>query len=124
MFCLVCFQRFTENSNVGTCYNELLQIEHGEFLSRLKLRTCNALFNALDCVSDSVEISNEDHEIQVSQSNRNKIPRRSKMLTDSLLPVNVRIKKMLKDSLRLMNVRIKKMLKDSLCLVNVRIKKM
>ncbi|KAL4228195.1 High affinity cAMP-specific and IBMX-insensitive 3' [Mactra antiquata] len=57
-------RRYIENSNVGSCMNELLQIEHGEYLSQQKLRTCNALFNAIDCVADAVEISNEDHEIQ------------------------------------------------------------
>ena len=43
-----------------------LELEHGEAMSRFKLRTCNALFNALDSVTDSVEISNDEHEIQVS----------------------------------------------------------
>ena len=62
----VSFQRFIENTNVGVCQNELLQLEYGEVQSRVKLRTCNALFTALDSVSDSVEISNEDHEIVVS----------------------------------------------------------
>ena len=51
---------------MGSCLNELLQLEHGEVMSRFKLRTCNALFNALDSVTDSVEISNDEHEIQVS----------------------------------------------------------
>lgn len=59
------FQRYVENSNVGACMNELIQLEHGEVLSQQKLRMCSALFTALDSVSDSVEISNEDHEIQV-----------------------------------------------------------
>lgn len=57
-------RRYVENSNVGACMNELLQIEHGEFMYHQKLRTCHALFHALDGVSDGVEISNEDHEIQ------------------------------------------------------------
>ena len=56
-----------ENANVGVCLNELLQLEHGEVMSRRKLITCNALFNALDSVTDSVEISNDNHEIQVNE---------------------------------------------------------
>ncbi|WAR00767.1 PDE8B-like protein, partial [Mya arenaria] len=61
-------RRFVENSNVGACLNELVQMEHGEVLSRHKLRMCNAMFSALDCVTDSVEISNQDHEIQYVNS--------------------------------------------------------
>lgn len=57
-------KRFPENHNVGACYNELLQLEYGELRSRTKLRALNAMVHALDNVSDSVEISNEDHEIQ------------------------------------------------------------
>lgn len=56
-----------ENSNVGACINELLQLEHGEIISHQKLRTCNALFSALDSISDSVEITNDEHEIQVTK---------------------------------------------------------
>ena len=65
LYCLLYFQRFAENHNVGACYNELLQLEHGELRSRLKLRALNAMVHALDNIADSVEISNEDHEIQV-----------------------------------------------------------
>ena len=70
--CGVYFQRFAENHNVGACYNELLQLEHGELRSRLKLRALNAMVHALDNIADSVEISNEDHEIQVLHSNLSK----------------------------------------------------
>ncbi|KAK6179108.1 hypothetical protein SNE40_011540 [Patella caerulea] len=57
-------RRFVETSNIGTCMNELLQLEYGEIRSKLKLRACGALFTALDNVSDLVEITNQDHEIQ------------------------------------------------------------
>ncbi|XP_064608672.1 high affinity cAMP-specific and IBMX-insensitive 3',5'-cyclic phosphodiesterase 8B-like isoform X2 [Liolophura sinensis] len=57
-------RRYTENANVGACMNELLFIEHGEARSQLKLQACSALFTALEHTSDSVEITNEDHEIQ------------------------------------------------------------
>ncbi|XP_053405359.1 high affinity cAMP-specific and IBMX-insensitive 3',5'-cyclic phosphodiesterase 8B-like isoform X2 [Mercenaria mercenaria] len=57
-------RRYVENSNVGACMNELVQLEHGEVLSHQKLRTCNALFSALESVTDSVEITNDEHEIQ------------------------------------------------------------
>lgn len=32
------FQQFMENSSVTACYNELVQIEHGEVRSQFKLR--------------------------------------------------------------------------------------
>lgn len=32
------FQRFMENSSIIACYNELIQIEHGEVRSQFKLR--------------------------------------------------------------------------------------
>lgn len=33
-------QRFVENSSVSACYNELIQIEHGEVRCQFKLRYC------------------------------------------------------------------------------------
>ncbi|XP_052278369.1 high affinity cAMP-specific and IBMX-insensitive 3',5'-cyclic phosphodiesterase 8B-like isoform X1 [Dreissena polymorpha] len=57
-------RRFLESSNVGTCLNELLVLEHSDVVTRQKLCTCSALFSALDSVNDCVEISNQDHEIQ------------------------------------------------------------
>ncbi|KAL5004048.1 hypothetical protein ScPMuIL_017504, partial [Solemya velum] len=57
-------KRYTENPNIGACLNELLSLEYTEVRSQLKLRACNALFTALDQVSDAVEIANEDNEIQ------------------------------------------------------------
>ena len=62
------FQKISENTNAHACLNELLSLEHGEVRSQLKLRACNALFSALDKVSDAVEISNEDQEIQVQDA--------------------------------------------------------
>lgn len=35
---LLFFQRFMENSSIIACYNELIQIEHGEVRSQFKLR--------------------------------------------------------------------------------------
>lgn len=32
------FQQFMENSSITACYNELIQIEHGEVRSQFKLR--------------------------------------------------------------------------------------
>ncbi|KAK3097852.1 hypothetical protein FSP39_013823 [Pinctada imbricata] len=57
-------RKITENINAHACLNELISLEHGEVRSQLKLRACSALFSALDKVSDAVEITNEDHEIQ------------------------------------------------------------
>uniref|UniRef100_A0A8D2NDY9 Phosphodiesterase n=1 Tax=Zonotrichia albicollis TaxID=44394 RepID=A0A8D2NDY9_ZONAL len=56
--------QFMENSSVTACYNELVQIEHGEVRSQFKLRACNALFTALDHCQEAVEITSEDHVIQ------------------------------------------------------------
>ncbi|XP_064592382.1 high affinity cAMP-specific and IBMX-insensitive 3',5'-cyclic phosphodiesterase 8B isoform X2 [Zonotrichia leucophrys gambelii] len=57
-------RQFMENSSVTACYNELVQIEHGEVRSQFKLRACNALFTALDHCQEAVEITSEDHVIQ------------------------------------------------------------
>lgn len=55
-----------ESLNISMCMNELLTLEYGEVQSRLKLSACKAVFSALDNVSDAVEISSDDHEIQVA----------------------------------------------------------
>uniref|UniRef100_A0AAZ3P0U1 Phosphodiesterase n=1 Tax=Oncorhynchus tshawytscha TaxID=74940 RepID=A0AAZ3P0U1_ONCTS len=58
-------QRYEENISVSACYNELLQIEHGEVRCQFKLRACNSVFTALDHCQEAVEITSEDHVIQV-----------------------------------------------------------
>ncbi|KAM6109120.1 high affinity cAMP-specific and IBMX-insensitive 3',5'-cyclic phosphodiesterase 8B [Phoenicopterus ruber ruber] len=57
-------RQFMENSSITACYNELVQIEHGEVRSQFKLRACNAVFTALDHCQEAVEITSEDHVIQ------------------------------------------------------------
>ncbi|XP_058721218.1 high affinity cAMP-specific and IBMX-insensitive 3',5'-cyclic phosphodiesterase 8B isoform X7 [Poecile atricapillus] len=57
-------RQFMENTSVTACYNELVQIEHGEVRSQFKLRACNAVFTALDHCQEAVEITSEDHVIQ------------------------------------------------------------
>uniref|UniRef100_A0A3P9KW90 Phosphodiesterase n=1 Tax=Oryzias latipes TaxID=8090 RepID=A0A3P9KW90_ORYLA len=57
-------QRFVENSSVAACYNELLQIEHGEVRCQFKLRACNSVFTALEHCQEAVEITSEDHILQ------------------------------------------------------------
>ncbi|XP_050768488.1 high affinity cAMP-specific and IBMX-insensitive 3',5'-cyclic phosphodiesterase 8B isoform X7 [Gymnogyps californianus] len=57
-------RQFMENSSVTACYNELVQIEHGEVRSQFKLRACNAVFTALDYCQEAIEITSEDHVIQ------------------------------------------------------------
>uniref|UniRef100_A0A8C0IN77 Phosphodiesterase n=1 Tax=Chelonoidis abingdonii TaxID=106734 RepID=A0A8C0IN77_CHEAB len=61
---LILFQRFMENSSIIACYNELIQIEHGEVQSQFKLRACNSVFTALDHCHEAIEITSEDHVIQ------------------------------------------------------------
>ncbi|XP_041270584.1 high affinity cAMP-specific and IBMX-insensitive 3',5'-cyclic phosphodiesterase 8B isoform X8 [Onychostruthus taczanowskii] len=63
-------RQFMENSSVTACYNELVQIEHGEVRSQFKLRACNAVFTALDHCQEAVEITSEDHVIQFYKSHR------------------------------------------------------
>uniref|UniRef100_A0A5F8H3K7 Phosphodiesterase n=1 Tax=Monodelphis domestica TaxID=13616 RepID=A0A5F8H3K7_MONDO len=58
------FQRFMENSSITACYNELIQIEHGEVRSQFKLRACNSIFTALDHCHEAIEITSDDHVIQ------------------------------------------------------------
>ncbi|XP_026116638.1 high affinity cAMP-specific and IBMX-insensitive 3',5'-cyclic phosphodiesterase 8B-like isoform X1 [Carassius auratus] len=57
-------RRYLENSSVSVCYNELIQLEHGEVRAQFKLRACNSLFTALEQCQEAVEISSEDHVIQ------------------------------------------------------------
>ncbi|XP_033928436.1 high affinity cAMP-specific and IBMX-insensitive 3',5'-cyclic phosphodiesterase 8B isoform X1 [Melopsittacus undulatus] len=57
-------RQFKENSSITACYNELVQIEHGEVRSQFKLRACNAVFTALDHCQEAIEITSEDHVIQ------------------------------------------------------------
>uniref|UniRef100_A0A8C4RZS4 Phosphodiesterase n=1 Tax=Erpetoichthys calabaricus TaxID=27687 RepID=A0A8C4RZS4_ERPCA len=57
-------QIFAENNSIMACYNELIQLEHGEVRSQFKLRTCNSLFTALEHCQEAVEITSEDHVIQ------------------------------------------------------------
>ncbi|XP_035748724.1 high affinity cAMP-specific and IBMX-insensitive 3',5'-cyclic phosphodiesterase 8B isoform X3 [Egretta garzetta] len=57
-------RQFMENSSITACYNELVQIEHGEVRSQFKLRACNAVFMALDHCQEAIEITSEDHVIQ------------------------------------------------------------
>uniref|UniRef100_A0A452TE85 Phosphodiesterase n=2 Tax=Ursidae TaxID=9632 RepID=A0A452TE85_URSMA len=57
-------RRFMENSNIIACYNELIQIEHGEVRSQFKLRACNSVFTALDHCHEAIEITSDDHVIQ------------------------------------------------------------
>ncbi|XP_056099233.1 high affinity cAMP-specific and IBMX-insensitive 3',5'-cyclic phosphodiesterase 8B isoform X2 [Rhinichthys klamathensis goyatoka] len=57
-------RRYLENSSVSACYNELIQLEHGEVRAQFKLRACNSVFIALEQCQEAVEISSEDHVIQ------------------------------------------------------------
>ncbi|XP_041082143.1 high affinity cAMP-specific and IBMX-insensitive 3',5'-cyclic phosphodiesterase 8A-like isoform X1 [Polyodon spathula] len=57
-------RRYIENTNIMTCYNELLQLEHGEVRAQFKLRACNAIFTALEQSQEAIEITSEDHMIQ------------------------------------------------------------
>uniref|UniRef100_A0A674A579 Phosphodiesterase n=1 Tax=Salmo trutta TaxID=8032 RepID=A0A674A579_SALTR len=57
-------RRYVENANMMACYNELLQLEHGEVLAQFKLRACNAIFTALEQSQEAIEITNEDQVIQ------------------------------------------------------------
>uniref|UniRef100_A0A3Q2V373 Phosphodiesterase n=2 Tax=Haplochromini TaxID=319058 RepID=A0A3Q2V373_HAPBU len=59
-------QRFVENNSVSACYNELIQMEHGEVRCQFKLRACNSIFTALEHCQEAVEITSEDHIIQVN----------------------------------------------------------
>ncbi|XP_026143381.1 high affinity cAMP-specific and IBMX-insensitive 3',5'-cyclic phosphodiesterase 8A-like [Carassius auratus] len=57
-------RRYVENPNMMSCYNELLQLHHGEIRAQIKLRACNAVFTALEQSQEAIEISSEDHIIQ------------------------------------------------------------
>ncbi|XP_019937192.2 high affinity cAMP-specific and IBMX-insensitive 3',5'-cyclic phosphodiesterase 8B isoform X1 [Paralichthys olivaceus] len=64
LLCAGFSRRFVENSSVSACYNELIQMEHGEVRCQFKLRACNSIFTALEHCQEAVEITNEDHIIQ------------------------------------------------------------
>ncbi|KTG31745.1 hypothetical protein cypCar_00035763, partial [Cyprinus carpio] len=57
-------RRYVENSNMMSCYNELIQLHHGEIRAQIKLRACNAVFTALEQSQEAIEISSEDQIIQ------------------------------------------------------------
>uniref|UniRef100_A0A665VRX2 Phosphodiesterase n=1 Tax=Echeneis naucrates TaxID=173247 RepID=A0A665VRX2_ECHNA len=59
-------RRYVENANMMACYNELLQLEHGEVRSQFKLRAGNAIFTAMEQSQEAIEITSEDQVIQVS----------------------------------------------------------
>ncbi|XP_074788873.1 high affinity cAMP-specific and IBMX-insensitive 3',5'-cyclic phosphodiesterase 8B isoform X8 [Athene noctua] len=61
-------RQFMENSSITACYNELVQIEHGEVRSQFKLRACDAVFTALDRCQEAIEITSEDHVIQLEKN--------------------------------------------------------
>uniref|UniRef100_A0A8D0EJ55 PDE8-like REC N-terminal domain-containing protein n=1 Tax=Strix occidentalis caurina TaxID=311401 RepID=A0A8D0EJ55_STROC len=61
-------RRYVENSNIMACYNELIQLEFGEVQAQFKLRACNSLFTALEKSQEAIEITSEDHVIQVCSS--------------------------------------------------------
>ncbi|XP_068391645.1 high affinity cAMP-specific and IBMX-insensitive 3',5'-cyclic phosphodiesterase 8B isoform X9 [Eschrichtius robustus] len=63
-------RRFMENSSIIACYNELIQIEHGEVRSQFKLRACNSVFTALDHCHEAIEITSDDHVIQIHKVHR------------------------------------------------------
>uniref|UniRef100_A0A8D3BMX7 Phosphodiesterase n=1 Tax=Scophthalmus maximus TaxID=52904 RepID=A0A8D3BMX7_SCOMX len=58
-------RRYVENANMMACYNELLQLEHGEVRAQFKLRAGNAIFTALEQSQEAIEITSEDQVIQV-----------------------------------------------------------
>ncbi|XP_037835518.1 high affinity cAMP-specific and IBMX-insensitive 3',5'-cyclic phosphodiesterase 8B isoform X2 [Kryptolebias marmoratus] len=64
LLCAGFSRRFVENSSVSACYNELIQMEHGEVRCQFKLRACNSVFTALEHCQEPVEITSEDHIIQ------------------------------------------------------------
>uniref|UniRef100_A0A8C9WZ52 Phosphodiesterase n=1 Tax=Sander lucioperca TaxID=283035 RepID=A0A8C9WZ52_SANLU len=57
-------RRYVENANMMACYNELLQLEHGEVRAQFKLRAGNAIFTALEQSQEAIEITSEDQVIQ------------------------------------------------------------
>ncbi|XP_061476237.1 high affinity cAMP-specific and IBMX-insensitive 3',5'-cyclic phosphodiesterase 8B isoform X7 [Rhineura floridana] len=63
-------RRFLENSSIIACYNELIQVEHGEVRSQFKLRACNSVFTALEHCHEAIEITSEDHVIQTYKTHR------------------------------------------------------
>ncbi|XP_060931444.1 high affinity cAMP-specific and IBMX-insensitive 3',5'-cyclic phosphodiesterase 8B isoform X4 [Limanda limanda] len=70
LLCAGFSRRFVENSSVSACYNELIQMEHGEVRCQFKLRACNSVFTALEHCQEAVEITNEDHIIQIHKFNK------------------------------------------------------
>ncbi|XP_077478483.1 high affinity cAMP-specific and IBMX-insensitive 3',5'-cyclic phosphodiesterase 8B [Stigmatopora argus] len=64
LLCAGFSRRFVENASVSACYNELVQLEHGEVRCHFKLRACNSAFTALEKCQEAVEITSEDRVIQ------------------------------------------------------------
>ncbi|GAB1599374.1 high affinity cAMP-specific and IBMX-insensitive 3',5'-cyclic phosphodiesterase 8B-like isoform X2 [Argonauta hians] len=79
-------KRYLENSNVGSCTNELLCLD-ADVHQRYKLTASMALFTALEYASDAVEIVNADHEIQYINSAYERL---SGYATDEILGKNAK----------------------------------
>ncbi|XP_029640624.1 high affinity cAMP-specific and IBMX-insensitive 3',5'-cyclic phosphodiesterase 8B-like isoform X2 [Octopus sinensis] len=79
-------KRYLENSNVGSCMNELLSLD-ADVHQCYKLSASMALFTALEYASDAVEIVNADHEIQYINSAYERL---SGYATDEILGKNAK----------------------------------
>uniref|UniRef100_A0A3Q2YFX2 Phosphodiesterase n=1 Tax=Hippocampus comes TaxID=109280 RepID=A0A3Q2YFX2_HIPCM len=73
LLCAGFSRRFVENTSVSACYNELVQLEYGEVRCLFKLRACNSAFTALEKCQEAVEITSEDHIIQVGGKDYKKL---------------------------------------------------
>ncbi|KPP73888.1 high affinity cAMP-specific and IBMX-insensitive 3',5'-cyclic phosphodiesterase 8A-like, partial [Scleropages formosus] len=89
-------RRYVENANVMTCYNELIQLEHGEVRAQFKLRACNAIFAALEQSQEAIEITSEDQVIQKGElmgKEVMEVPKSEKNKPDLLESINSCIRK-------------------------------
>ncbi|ELU01080.1 hypothetical protein CAPTEDRAFT_201790 [Capitella teleta] len=57
-------RRFSENTNVSICQNELLLLEHGEVRLQRQLSAAMAFHAAAENCMEAIEITSDEHEIQ------------------------------------------------------------
>eukprot|EP00914_Ancora_sagittata_P022508 GHVO01044722.1.p1 GENE.GHVO01044722.1~~GHVO01044722.1.p1 ORF type:complete len:419 (-),score=23.89 GHVO01044722.1:184-1440(-) len=57
-------RRFSENSNVSVCQNELLLLDHGEVRLQRQLSAAMAFHTAAENCAEAIEITSDEHEIQ------------------------------------------------------------
>eukprot|EP00064_Thunnus_orientalis_P008632 superscaffoldBa00001042_g8655 len=92
LLCAGFSRRFVENSSVSACYNELIQIEHGEVRCQFKLSTVKRLWRS-QYVNPAFERMMGYHKGELIGKELTELPKSDKNRADLLDTINTCIKK-------------------------------